>query len=95
MPYVRISLMKPLRGREAEVDKLNSELVDLYRQQEGCLGSHLVRATDGSGEVGRISFWASEAVADAAAISDRSMYLRSRLHLLLRRGHQDRSFYSE
>ena len=95
MAYVRISLMKPLAGRDADVDELNAQLVDLYRQQDGCLQSVLIRATDESGEVGRVSFWESESAADAAANTDRSMLLRSRLHLILRRGHQDRSFHSE
>ena len=95
MPYVRISIMRPLAGREAEALKLNSDLVQLYSGQKGCLGSHLIRAADGSGEIGRVSFWESEGDADAAATADRSMFLRSRLHLLVRRGHQDRSFHSE
>ncbi len=95
MAYVRISLMKPLAGRDAEVDDLNTQLVDLYRQQDGCLQSAMIRATDESGEVGRVSFWESDSAADAAATADRSLFLRSRLHLILRRGHQDRSFHSE
>ena len=95
MSYVRISLMRPLAGRDLEVEKLNRELVQLYRQHQGCIGSHFVRAADGSGEVGRVSFWESESSADAAATADRSMFLRSRLHLLVRRGHQDRSFHSD
>jgi len=95
LAYVRISLMRPLAGREAEVDQLNLELVEYYRGQPGCLQSTVIHAADGSGETGRVSFWDSEAAADAAANSDRSMFLRSRLHLMLRRGHQDRSFRSE
>ncbi|MDO8614165.1 MAG: antibiotic biosynthesis monooxygenase [Dehalococcoidia bacterium] len=95
MAYVRISLMRPLSGRDQEALKLNSELVELYRDQQGCLGSHLITAADGSGEMGRVSFWASEAAADTAATTDRSLFLRSRLHLLVRRGHQDRSFQSQ
>ena len=39
MPYVRISLMKPLAGREAEVADLNAQLVSFYRRQRGCLQS--------------------------------------------------------
>jgi quinol monooxygenase YgiN len=95
LAYVRISLMEPLSRREAEAEKLNLELVQLYRTQEGCLGSHVLRAADGCGEIGRVSFWTSEVVADAAATTDHSMSLRSRLHLLVGRGHEQRSFYSE
>lgn len=95
MAYVRISLMRPLAGREAEAGELNRDLVEHYRQQSGCLQSTVIHATDGSGDTGRVSFWESEAAADTAASTDRSMFLRSRLHLLLRRGHQDLSFLSE
>ena len=95
MAYVRISLMRPLAGREAEVDELNRELVQFYRGQAGCLQSTVLHATDDSGETGRVSFWESEGTADAAASTDRSMFLRSRLHLMVRRGHQDRSFHSD
>ena len=95
MAYVRISLMRPLTGRGADLDQLNLELVEYYRRQPGCLQSTVIHAADGSGETGRVSFWESEAAADAAASSDRSMSLRSRLHLLLRRGHQDLSFVSD
>ena len=94
MTYVRISLMRPLSRHQLEVEKLNRELVQLYRKQEGCISSHLIRAADGSSEVGRVSFWQSEGTADAAATSDQSLSLRSRLHLLVKRGHQDRSFHS-
>ena len=95
MPYIRISLMRPLAGREAAAVDLNAQLVAFYRQQEGCLQSHLIKATDGSSEMGRVSLWESEAAADRAATLDRSMALRSRLHLAVRRGHQERSFLAE
>ena len=95
MTYIRVSLMKPLAGRDLEVQKLNAELVNYYQNQPGCLQSVLVRSTDESGEVGRISFWESENAADQAANSDHSLALRSRLHLMVRRGHQERSFHGE
>lgn len=92
MTYIRVSTMTPLAGREEEAGQVNQELVDFYRTQGGCVSSHFVKATDASGEQGRISFWASEASADEAATQERSLYLRSRLHLLVQRGHQQRSF---
>ncbi len=95
MSYVRFSLMKPLAGRDLEVTKLNLELVSLYRGQPGCISSQVIRATDTSGEVGRLSFWESESAADAAATGDHSMHLRSQLHLAVRRGRLDRSFHTE
>jgi len=92
MTYIRVSTMTPLAGREEEASQVNQELVDFYRTQEGCLSSHFVKAADSSGEQGRISFWSSERAANEAATLEHSLHLRSRLHLLLRRGHQDRSF---
>ncbi len=92
MTYIRVSTMTPLAGREEEASQVNQELVGYYRAQEGCVSSHFVKAADSSGEQGRISFWSSERAANEAATQERSLHLRSRLHLLVRRGHQDRSF---
>lgn len=95
MPYIRISIMKPLAGRESEVAEINEQLAAFYRQQEGCLQDHFMRAADRSGEVGRISLWKSEKTAEQAATAEHSMSLRSRLHLLVHEGHQERSFLAE
>ncbi len=92
MTYIRVSTMTALAGREEEASRVNQELVDFYRTQEGCLSSHFVNAADRSGEQGRISFWISERAANEAATQERSLQLRSSLHLVVRRGHQDRSF---
>ncbi len=92
MTYIRVSTMNPLAGREDEASQVNQELVHFYRTQEGCVSSHFVRAADSSGEQGRISIWSSERAANDAATQERSLQLRSRLHLVVRRGHQDRSF---
>lgn len=84
--------MKPLAGREEEAEGLNHELTTFYREQPGCMQSTFVMAVDGSGEVGRVTFWESDSMADRAALEQRSIYLRSRLHLVIEKGHQDRSF---
>ncbi len=95
MPYIRVSLMKPLAGSEPEVTEINKELVALYRQQEGCLQVYFMRATDSSGKVGRVSVWTSEEAAERAATDDRSLSRRSRLHLQVQAGHEERSFIAE
>jgi len=92
MAYIRVSTMTPLSGRDDEASRINQELVAFYRSQPGCLGTHFVKAADASGEQGRITFWTSEHAADEAATQEHSLYLRSRLHLLVRQGHQERSF---
>ncbi len=95
MAYIRVSLMRSMPGHEAEVDRLNRELVAYYRRFPGCLAAYYVQAADGSGEVGRVSVWQSEDDADRAASDDHSLALRSQLHLLIQPGHQDRSFQAE
>ena len=92
MTYIRVSTMKPLAGREEEASQVNRELVEFYRTQEGCVSNYFVMAADKSGEQGRISLWSSERAANKAATQEHSLHLRSRLHLLVRHGHQDRSF---
>jgi quinol monooxygenase YgiN len=92
MTYIRVSTMTPLAGRDEEATQVNQELVDFYSMQEGCVSNYFVKAADKSGEQGRISVWSSERAANEAATQERSLQLRSRLHLLVRRGHQDRSF---
>jgi hypothetical protein len=87
--------MTPKPGRESEAEDVNQELIAFYREQPGCFGSTAVKAADGSGEIGRITFWESSAVADRAAMRERSIYLRSRLHLVIEKGHQDRSYTAD
>jgi hypothetical protein len=95
MAYVRVSTMTPSAGREAEAAQINKELITFYREQTGCLHSTYVRAVDGSDEIGRVTFWETDAHADRAALAERSIYLRSRLHLVIQNGHEDRSFETE
>ncbi len=95
MRYVRFSLMRPLAGREAEVKELNERLIAFYQGQQGCLQGYLLTAADDSGELGRFSLWESAEAADRAANDQHSLSLRSRLRLLVRKGHTERSFYTE
>lgn len=95
MAYVRITLMRAIAGHESEVNELNREQAEYYRRQAGCLQSTAIRAADGSVRTGRVSFCKSEAAADAAASTDRSMSLRSRLQQIVGRDHQDLSFLSD
>ena len=94
MRYVRISLMKPLSGRQSEARRLNERLAALYASLEGCLESHALTAADGSADLGRVSLWESAEAADRAANHEDSLALRSRLHLLVKKGHTERSFHT-
>lgn len=92
MSYLRISIMEPKRGAAPEVEQINRDLVDFYRQQKNCIECYLIVAADQSGEIGRVSLWESKAAADGAANAQHSLALRSRLHQLVEPGRSDRSF---
>jgi len=94
MFYIRISLMMPGQGKEAEVRRLNQEISAFNRGQEGCRDSFVISATDGSGELGRLSVWDSKEAAEGVANLQHSMSLRSQLHLAIRPEHAERSFFT-
>lgn len=94
MSYVRISLMTPTRGREEEVKRLNQEISAFNRTHKGCQYSLVITATDGSGELGRLTVWDSREAAERVANLQHSMSLRSQLHLAIEPGHAERSFFT-
>jgi len=87
--------MRAIPGREGEVERLNHQLLELYRTCPGFLAGYYLKAADGSQEVGRLTIWESHQQADSAANLDYSLALRSQLHLLVQPGHVDRSFFAE
>ena len=95
MPYIRISIAKPWKGEEENLRKVLERLNEEASAREGCLGTHLIRANDDSGDVGRIAIYRDEAAADAAASSQSIMSLRSEMHLLVQPGHTERAFFAE
>jgi quinol monooxygenase YgiN len=95
MPYIRISLMIPLAGREAEVIDLNDQLVAFHRGQTGCLQSYVMRSSQASQDMGRISLWESEEDAEQTASVESTLALRSRLHLLVQEGHREIAFQAD
>lgn len=92
MPYVRLSLMMPTHGHESEVNRINSELVEFYKTRPGFIAAYRLEATDGTGEVGRISIWENAADADHTAMTDHDMALRSELHLIIQPGHIEKAY---
>ena len=93
MPYVRISLMRPKHGQEAEVDSLLDQLVDYYASQPGYLTGYRLTNIDGTGRVGRLGVWDSAHEAEAAAQSDHDLALRSQLNFILDEdSHEEYSF---
>jgi len=94
--YVRLSLMKPKPGKEAEVAAIMDDLVSLYKQQEGFVDGYKLRAADESADIGRITIWRTEENADHTAQSTQVMARRSDLMPLIEEGsHEERSFFAE
>ncbi len=79
MYYLRLSLARPLEGRDEEVRRLEEDLLSYYAAQEGFLSGYRLTAREGHREVGRITLWESEEAAERAAATERVMVLRSKL----------------
>lgn len=94
MPYIRLSIAKPLRGQEARLEDLMRKLVALSAEHEGCLETFLLKPHDDSGEIARIAVYTNEHVAEQAANSASFMALRSEVHLAAEPGHVERAFFS-
>jgi quinol monooxygenase YgiN len=77
--YLRLSLARPVKGRAEEARRLEEELLSYFAAQEGFVGGYQITAREGSREIGRITIWKSEEVADQAATSPHVMALRSKL----------------
>lgn len=93
MPYVRISLVQPLPGKEENVRQLLAELADYYRSQPGHLAGSSLEHLDGSARLGRIGIWSSEEDAERAAQTQHDLALRARLNSLVEEDtHQEYSF---
>ena len=92
MPYIRISLMKPLAGEQKEVIRINKELLSYFSEMKGYITGYVLRAAGGADDLGRVTVWEDEDDADRAASDQRTFTLRSDLHLKVRAGHTDRAF---
>jgi hypothetical protein len=93
--YVRLSLMKPLAGMEADLLAAQKDLLKFFSEQPGYVDGYLLTAYDGSGEVGRLGIWESGEQADQAANSDHVLAVRSRINQLIGEGHSERSFLAD
>lgn len=94
MAYVRISIVKPRKGQDAEVEELMRKINDVASKASGCREVFLLRPHDDSGEIARMAIYDSEDAAEAAANSHTVLALRSQLHLLVEPGHIERAFFT-
>lgn len=95
MPYIRLSIARPLPGQEQRLEEAMQKLNELAKETTGCLASYLMRPHDDSGEIARISIYEDESTATAAANSNSFLSLRSEMHLSAEPGHQERAFFTE
>ena len=93
MAYVRISIVRPMRGQSERVETLMRQLAESVAKHEGCTQSMLLQSDD-AGELARVAVY-TDAQASAATANDAHiMALRSELHLVIEPGHVERSFES-
>ena len=79
MYYVRISLMTPKSGHEAEAAAIIDDLLGFYQQQPGFVTGYKLASADEKGEMGRVTVWRSEHEAEAAAQSNHNLSRRAEL----------------
>ena len=94
MPYVRITIARPLVGAEERLEEVMRELTTLPQGQDGYLSGWVLRPHDGSGEIARIAIYADEHAAERLPASDRLMALRSEVTRLAAPGHAERAFFT-
>lgn len=92
MTYIRLSIVKPLRGRETEVEQILRRIADLAAKHPGCLESYLLKPHDNSGDLARMAIYENEAAAERAAADDSVMVARADLHLAVEPGQIERAF---
>ncbi len=92
MPYIRFGLHKPRAGQFEAVRELQQRVIDALKETPGCREVYLLVPSDDSGEIGRLSLWDSEDAADAAALRDNTMALRSQIGILVEGEGVERSF---
>jgi len=90
--YLRISLLVPREGHEAEARRLEEQLLAFLARQPGFIDGYLLTVSDDSADLGRVTIWHGEADADHAANLDHVLALRSRLLQITEEERFERSF---
>lgn len=81
MLFVRISIMRPRPEVRAEVLAHFQELITASSRLPGFVRGYVLNSSDSSGEVGRVSVWESQEVANRAANDAHIMAVHSELML--------------
>jgi len=95
MLFVRLSLMKPLPGHAQQVADLNQALLEFFKVQDGFVRGFRLDPIDETGEIGRLTIWESQEVADRVARHQHSMSIRSEMLQMIDEGeHWERAFHA-
>ena len=81
--YVRLSLVEAKEGHEAEVTKIEDDLMAFFTKQPGYIHGYQILGGDSMGRVGRLTLWESDHAADHAAQTPHVLAQRSELLLLI------------
>jgi quinol monooxygenase YgiN len=92
--YVRLSLALAKPGHEAEVDRLENDLMAFFAKQPGYIhGYRITHDNAETGRIGRLTVWRDEQAADNAAQTDHVLAVRSELQMLIEEEqHAERSW---
>jgi hypothetical protein len=94
--YVRLSLMQPKSGQEADVSQILTDLVAFYAQQPGYIRGFTLVSPARENQIGRLTFWLTEHDAENVAQTQHVLSLRAELLRLVESGsHLERSFVAE
>jgi heme-degrading monooxygenase HmoA len=95
MAYVRVSIMTPIAGQDAEVERLLNELLKLYQGRPGFITAYRLAPDPhaGTSRMGRISIWETEEDAHRTAADERDMAFQSQIRALVNPDtHEEYSF---
>ena len=85
MPYLRLTILRPLPGMEERARDLLKQIDHLFADEPGLIMSFDFGEGGASKTpLGRVSVWETDAAANKLARSDRSLALRAELQRLCR-----------
>lgn len=85
MAFVRISIVVPTVGQDAEVQRVLDELVAFYQGRPGFITAYRLSPDPhaGTSRMGRISIWEDEESANRTASEARDQALQSQLKIMV------------
>jgi hypothetical protein len=81
--YVRLSLAEPKEGKEAQVARIEDDLMAYFAKQPGYVNGYQIIGGDSDGRIGRLTLWESDQAADHAAQTAHVLAQRSELLMLI------------